>query len=88
MKFLLGTITFTPNALDKADENEVDLLSLLKRHANGDWGDLSDDDKKENEFSVKQGYRIFSAYVIKGVKFWIITEADRSATTILMPEDY
>jgi hypothetical protein len=55
----------------------------------GDWGDVDADDWKENDHSVKNGYRILSSYVDRNVeKFWIITEADRSATTILLPEEY
>ncbi len=55
----------------------------------GDWGDLDDEDKKENELSVKQGFRILSAYNLEnGEKVWVITEWDRSVTTILLPEEY
>jgi len=61
----------------------------LKRHANGDWGDLDNEDKKENELSLKERLRLLSAYETEGLpKIWIITEADRSATTILFPDEY
>jgi len=60
----------------------------LKRHANGDWGHLCQEDKEENELSLREGFRILSAYEHDGEKIWIITEADRSATTILFPEEY
>ena len=61
----------------------------LNRHVKGDWGNLSDEDKQENELSLKEGYRLLSAYEAKGLpKIWIITEADRSATTILFPDEY
>ena len=61
----------------------------LNRHVKGDWGTLSDEDKQENELSLKEGYRLISAYEAKGLpKIWIITEADRSATTILFPDEY
>jgi len=62
----------------------------LKRHVCGDWGDLCKEDKAENEFALKEGnLRIFSAYESNGLpKIWIITEADRSATTTLFPEEY
>ena len=61
---------------------------LLTRHVTGDWGDLGEEDKKENELSVKKGFRILSAYTLKnGERAWIITEADRSVTTILLPSD-
>lgn len=64
-------------------------IELLLRHVNGDWGDLDDEDKKENELSVKEGFRILSAYELAtGVKLWVITEWDRSVTTILLPEEY
>jgi hypothetical protein len=62
---------------------------FLSRHLLGDWGDLGEEDKKENEFSVLNNFRILSAYTLTtSVKIWIITEADRSATTILLPEEY
>jgi hypothetical protein len=55
----------------------------------GDWGDLSDDDRKENEFSLVHGFRLLSSYRLRnGVKLWVITEADRSSTTLLLPEEY
>jgi hypothetical protein len=61
----------------------------LQRHVSGDWGDLDKEDKQENELSLKEGYRLLSAYRGRGLpKIWIITEADRSATTILFPDDY
>jgi hypothetical protein len=58
----------------------------LSRHQTGDWGEVPDEDKEENELSVKKGFRILSAYTLtNGEKVWVITEADRSATTILTP---
>lgn len=64
-------------------------MGSVCRHASGDRGIVDDDDKKENELSVREGFRILSAYLTwKGVKIWIITEADRSATTILLPSEY
>ncbi|MDV2988820.1 MAG: hypothetical protein ACRKGH_09245 [Dehalogenimonas sp.] len=61
----------------------------LNRHAKGDWGNIDEADKQENELSLKQGFRILSAYEAGGLpKIWIITEADRSATTILFPDEY
>ena len=63
------------------------VLSSLRRHMLGDWGEMTEDDKKENEFSLDKHLRLFSSY--SGLhKLWIITEADRSTTTILFPEDY
>jgi hypothetical protein len=64
--------------------------SSLKRHARGDWGNLSREDKEENEFALREGsLRLFSAYQHHRLpKIWIITEADRSVTTVLFPDDY
>jgi len=87
-KFEIGQLVATPSALNLAAKLGVNLSDLLTRHARGDWGDLSEDDKKENDFSVSRNLRIFSSYIINGEKFWIITEADRSSTCILLPEDY
>jgi len=86
-KFSLGRIVATPNALEVL--SEVDIHTALARHARGDWGNLDEHDKAENELSVTQGFRLFSAYhSAEGTKFWVITEADRSITTVLLPEDY
>ena len=86
-KFRLGQIVATPNALSQLTHE--DTLRGIQRHQAGDCGDVSDEDRQENELSLKEGFRLFSVYhAANGVKFWIITEADRSATTILMPEDY
>jgi hypothetical protein len=63
-------------------------FALLGRHVRGDWGDLDDEDKQRNDEALTLGSRIFSAYLVEGVKFWVITEADRSVTTILLPEEY
>jgi hypothetical protein len=75
---------------NEIDSALTDLLSeFLARHVTGDWGDLGDEDKEENELSVEQGFRILSAYKLQGGgKVWVITETDRSATTILLPEEY
>ena len=86
-KFPLGQLVATPNALDHLTEG--DILSALIRHQSGDWGDVCSDDRKENELSLEKGFRLFSVYhAHNGVKFWIITEATREVTTVLMPEDY
>ena len=87
MLFASGQIVATPGALELAEQG-VDLLAYLLRHLSGDWGDLCQEDKSENEFSVKNGYRILSSYTTPQGKLWIITEADRSATTFLLPEEY
>ena len=89
MKFSLGRLVSTPGAIEAIAKSGESPLDFLKRHVAGDWGDVDADDRAENELSVKQGLRIFSAYTLKsGVKIWVITEADRSATTILLPEEY
>jgi len=66
----------------------VDVLNALGRHARGDWGEVCAEDAAENELSITEGARLLSAYTDRsGVKFWIITEWDRSSTTVLLPED-
>ncbi|MGI8922772.1 MAG: hypothetical protein ACR2HJ_01820 [Fimbriimonadales bacterium] len=85
--FELGQIVITAHALEVLDPG--DILNGLRRHARGDWGELCEEDKAENELSLRESFRLLSAYHdCNGVMFWIITEADRSATTILLPEDY
>lgn len=76
----------TPNALSRLDIQDV--LAGIVRHQAGDWGDMESDDRAENELSLEKGFRLFSVYHAQnGVKFWIITEATREVTTVLMPED-
>ncbi len=85
--FKPGRIVAIQGALRMA-ESGVNLLSYLIRHLSGDWGDLCKEDKKENEFSIRDGFRILFAYDTSLGKLWIITEAERSATTFLLPEEY
>ena len=86
-KFPLGRTVITTHARDVL--NPADIPVAMARHAAGDWGEVCEADRRENNFSVERGFRILSAYRdALGVKFWIITEADRSATTVLLPEDY
>ena len=86
-KFPLGRLVATPNALEQIPHPAI--LAALQRHMTGDWGDVDEHDREENELSLKEGFRLLSVYrSAAGVKFWIITEADRSATTVLLPEDY
>ena len=86
-KFPLGQVVITQNALESL--HPVDVAASIARHLVGDWGDLDDEDRQANEDSLKHEGRLFSAYQdSKGTKFWIITEWDRSATTVLLPEDY
>ncbi|MCC6357372.1 MAG: hypothetical protein IT450_01400 [Phycisphaerales bacterium] len=86
-KFELGRTVITPNAQTTLDQEDVRVS--LGRHQRGDWGDCCPEDAKENDFSLPRRLRLFSVYHDRnGIKFWVITEADRSATTILLPEDY
>jgi hypothetical protein len=85
--FPLGNVYQTPGVLEVIPSEDV--LRALARHQSGDWGDLGEEDKRENEFSLGFPLRLLSAYHAQtGVKFWILTEADRSATTILLPSEY
>jgi hypothetical protein len=84
--FPLGELVITPNAAQRLIPREIHIA--LKRHESGDWGELCSEDKQENERAIQHGCRIFSAYGSDQKRFWIITEADRSVTTILMPQDY
>ena len=87
MLFKHGQIVATPGALSLEDQG-VNLLLYLHRHLSGDWGDLDDEDKAENDFSIEHGFRILSSYNTQEGRLWIITEADRSVTTFLLPEEY
>ncbi len=85
--FPSGWLFATPGALASVPQPEIQ--AALARHFAGDWGDLSEHDKAENQFALGKNLRLFSAYnTADGTKFWIITEADRSATTILLPHEY
>lgn len=92
--FPLGRVVATPAALVILEKHGVASASLLNRHQHGDWGDLVAHDRAANEVALKDGSRILSAYVIKGDRLWIITEAvgengvSRASTCILRPEDY
>ena len=67
----------------------ADIETALNRHAQGDWGDVCDEDRQANDAALSDGERLLSVYHARnGIKFWIITEADRSATTVLLPDDY
>ena len=87
--FPLGRLFATPRALETLSVAGQVPESFLRRHVAGDWGDLSEDDRSANAHALKTGGRILSAYVtILGERLWIITEADRSRTTILRPDEY
>lgn len=88
-KFLPGRIVITRGALAAFEESGESPFTFLARHLLGDWGELSEADCRENELSLLHGFRILSAYTLKnGTKFWIITEADRTSTTLLLPSEY
>lgn len=86
VSFGLGQLLITPGA--KAELKTYDILSALTRHQRGDWGNLCDEDKAANNDALERGERLFSAYTSGETRFWIITERDRSATTILLPDEY
>ena len=87
--FELGQILATPGALAALQKAGQEPADFLRRHVACDWGDLSDEDQKENDYSLEHGFRLLSSYRTNaGDKLWIITEADRSATTLLLPEEY
>ena len=89
MLFNLGRIVATPGAIDALNEANQEASEFLRRHITGDWGELGDEDKELNDLAVYNGDRIFSAYVLNtNVKIWVITEHDRSLTTILLQEEY
>ena len=86
-KFGLGMLFATANANSRL--TMVEIMIALRRHSLGDWGEVCKEDHATNEAALLHGSRLFSVYrSFKGEKFWIITEADRSATTVLFPEDY
>jgi len=85
----LGGTYATPGALAALEEAHQSPAEFIGRHEAGDWGEVGPEDWAENELSVREGFRLLSAYTLKtGVKVWVITEADRSVTTILLPEEY
>ncbi len=87
--FSLGQLVATPGALDVVEQSGTSLLGYLLRHQTGDWGDLTADDCHANAEGLVHGMRIFSAYPLStGHRLWIITEADRCLTTVLLPEEY
>jgi hypothetical protein len=91
-RFELGRIVGTPSALEVLDQQGIPPLTLVARHASGDWGEVCPADARENERSVKNGWRIMSVYEVNpsGVEWrvWVLTEADRSSSCLLLPEEY
>ena len=88
-KFSTGKLVSTPGALAVLQAAEVDVFHLLLRHVKGDWGDLDPSDKQANEMALENGARLLSSYDLPiGEKVWVITEADRSSTCVLLPSEY
>jgi hypothetical protein len=88
-RFELGALVATPAALAACLEAEVSPSELLERHASGDWGDVDGHDRRENEYGLKYGFRVLSSYPLDGTgKVWIITEAERSSTCLLLASEY
>jgi hypothetical protein len=88
-KFFMGHLTATPGAIQAMEESGQTPDFFLERHVTGDWGDLCAEDRRLNDEALKDESRIVSAYrTLKGKKLWVITEADRSLTTILLPDEY
>jgi hypothetical protein len=89
IKFSPGTVVATQGALAAFQASGDDPLALLVKHISGDWGNVDEHDRVENELSLRHGLRLLSAYTLSnGTKVWVITEADRSATTFLLPDEY
>jgi hypothetical protein len=87
--FSPGTIVATPGALALLEETKKSPSEFLSRHLRGDWGDLCQEDRAENELSLKHEFRLLSSYLVTETDtLWIITEADRSVTTLLLPSEY
>ncbi|HQR42658.1 MAG TPA: hypothetical protein PLX97_08235 [Gemmatales bacterium] len=86
--FSLGQVVATPALIKHFEQHRIDFWHYLARHVSGDFGDLDDTDKAANRQAIQLGGRVFSAYDIAGLRIWIITEADRSSTTVLFPSEY
>ena len=84
----LGHVVATPGALEVVRTHRLDVVELLHRHRAGDWGAVSEHDARANDHAVNSDTRVLSAYETVGGRLWIITEADRSATTVLLPSEY
>ena len=84
----LGRVVATPRALKLLLEAGGHPFDYLARHATGDWGELCAFDRRQNEIALRDGLRVLSSYDVPAGRIWVITEADRSITTILLPEEY
>jgi hypothetical protein len=89
IRFAPGSVVATPGALEAFRASGDNPFTYFMRHVSGDWGDVDEHDRRENELSLQHGWRILSSYTLSnGTKVWLITEADRSSTTFLLPEEY
>ena len=88
--FPLGQVAMSRGIADllKTTADHVALAEAFSRHANGDWGDVHPDDVGANERSLEEGSRLMSVYTVAGQRIWIFTEADRSVTTAILPDEY
>ncbi len=86
--FPLGNVYLTVGAKEALEESNQLPNEFLARHQKGDWGIICEDDRQENKLSVKEGFRILAYRTLQDVKLWVITEADRSSTTVLLPSEY
>ena len=86
--FSLGQVVATPGAFDLLEKHRRHAYEFLSRHNAGDWGVIDDEDARENDVALEHGFRLMSVYEIDDKRIWIITEADRSVTTILLPDEY
>ena len=84
----LGAVVATSSVAAHFSENNIEISTYLSRHLQGDWGDVPPEDIIENDFAARNGLRVLSAYMAANRRIWIITEADRSVTTFLFPEEY
>ncbi|MGK5024688.1 hypothetical protein [Janthinobacterium sp. RB2R34] len=87
-RFPLGSIVSTPGALHLLTSHKVSAFALLALHQSGEWGDVPPDDARANDHALSVGARVLSVHIVGGNRLWIITEADRSSTTLLLPEEY
>lgn len=86
--FPLGQVVATREVLTHFEKHGINAQDYLDRHVRGDWGDISSPDAAQNVYSVREGFRIFSQYTIAQRKVFVVTEADRSSTAIMFPEEY
>ncbi|RZI43850.1 hypothetical protein EGT07_07855 [Herbaspirillum sp. HC18] len=86
--FSLGQVVATPGVLTHLEKHGVNAQEYLERHVRGDWGEVPSEDAVENNVAVRYGFRVISSYTIASEKVWVVTEADRSVTTMLFPSEY